>query len=193
MNILDQLKPLSEIGVADIRTKSTMSYFDVPAGTQDDHTLAKHHEGVARLQLVASVPDEVAVSFEVVRNLYLYSFFVYRFSVVACTQAFQTLEYALRERANLESVQIKSGLAAHLKFAVENGWFFDAAFAYRGINPKVPTNVYSKTLVKTIPGLRNELAHGSFTLFPPHEAFRQIEICASIINFVFEKPLQPLD
>lgn len=186
MNPDDLLKSLTTVSIVDPRTQGTMSSFDPVVGHQSEYTLAEHHEAISTLQLTDSVPEHIVVNFEVARNLYLYSFFVYRFGVVACTQALQTLEYALRERTILEGVTIKqAGLSSLLRYAVKNGWLSDRAFTDIGLERGRPRNAYSKRLSKILPGLRNDLAHGTFTLFPPHEALKQLRICASIINHMY--------
>ncbi len=60
--------------------------------------LAVHHADIARVQLSSAVPERIAIQFETARNLYLYAWHVYRFYMVAATQALTTLEFGLRER-----------------------------------------------------------------------------------------------
>lgn len=61
-------------------------------------TLSDQHRLISEFQLSDMVPIHVRVHFETARNLYLYSWFVYRFYPVAEKQVLATLEFALRER-----------------------------------------------------------------------------------------------
>lgn len=61
-------------------------------------TLADQYESIRGFELNAAVPHSIRVHFETAKNLYLYSWFVYRFYPVAEQQALTSLEFALRER-----------------------------------------------------------------------------------------------
>lgn len=60
--------------------------------------LSDQHRLISEFELSNSVPTHVRVHFETAKNLYLYSWFVYRFYPVAEKQVLATLEFALRER-----------------------------------------------------------------------------------------------
>jgi len=61
-------------------------------------TLADQYECIRGFELNPAVPHSIKVHFETARNLYLYSWFVYRFYPVAEQQALTSLEFALRKR-----------------------------------------------------------------------------------------------
>lgn len=61
-------------------------------------TLHDQHDAIRKVELNASVPHSVRVHFETAKNIYLYSWFVYRFFPIAEQQALISLEFALRER-----------------------------------------------------------------------------------------------
>jgi len=61
-------------------------------------TLAQHHADIDAVRLSHLVPEPVSIQFETARNLYLYSWHVYRFYMVAEMQAYATLELGLRHR-----------------------------------------------------------------------------------------------
>lgn len=65
---------------------------------QNPPSLALHHRDISAIQLSPAVPQSVAIQFETARNLYLYAWHVYRFYMVAQSQALFTLEFGLRER-----------------------------------------------------------------------------------------------
>lgn len=91
-------------------------------------SLAAHHADIARVQLSPAVPEAIAIQFETARNLYLYAWHVYRFYMVAATQALTTLEFGLRERlpAQLPKPYQRLGqkqpmLAGMLRYAIDQG------------------------------------------------------------------------
>ena len=89
-------------------------------------TLADRYEDIRSFELNPAVPHSVRVHFETAKNLYLYSWFVYRFYPVAEQQALTSLEFALRERLlqDIEAGKGKRkirGLAARLQLARELG------------------------------------------------------------------------
>lgn len=61
-------------------------------------TLADRYEDIRSFELNPTVPHSIRVHFETAKNLYLYSWFVYRFFPVAEQHALTSLEFALRER-----------------------------------------------------------------------------------------------
>lgn len=90
-------------------------------------TLADYHAAAYSVTLTTSVPDKVVTQFETAKNLYLYSWFVYRFFPVAEHQALSCLEYGLRERYVGETPETfgrngnKPTLRPLLRYAVERG------------------------------------------------------------------------
>ena len=91
-------------------------------------SLAAHHADIARVQLSPAVPEPIAIQYETARNLYLYAWHVYRFYMVAATQALTTLEFGLRERlpAQLPKPYQRLGqkqpmLAGMLRYAIDHG------------------------------------------------------------------------
>lgn len=65
---------------------------------QKPFSLTAQHALIATVELDDAVPEPVAIQFETARNLYLYAWHVYRFYMVAKTQALSALEFGLRER-----------------------------------------------------------------------------------------------
>jgi len=55
------------------------------------------HERISKYELDEAIPVEIRVQFETAKNLYLYSWFVFRFFNVAEHQAYITLELGLKE------------------------------------------------------------------------------------------------
>ena len=65
-------------------------------------TVKEQHADVASVTLHAGVPDLIATQLETTKNLYLYSWFVYRFHPVAEHHALTCLEFALKTRFSNE-------------------------------------------------------------------------------------------
>ena len=93
------------------------------------------HGAVSSLVLHDGVPEDIRIHFETTKNLYLYSWFVYRFYPVAHHHAYTCLELALRERFEDELVSAGEqkrehgpGLRRLLKYAVENGFLRNENF-----------------------------------------------------------------
>ena len=64
--------------------------------------LADFHQEVALLKLNDTVPRDITIQFETTKNLYLYSWFVYRFYPVSEHHALTCIELALRTRFESE-------------------------------------------------------------------------------------------
>lgn len=97
-------------------------------------SLERHHSAISQIKLNSDVPENVRIQFETVRNLYLYSWFIYRFYPVSEHQAFCCLEFALKERFK-EVIKSRSNkgrekmtLQPLLKFAIEKGYIKNEGF-----------------------------------------------------------------
>lgn len=89
--------------------------------------LADRYEDIRGFELNLAVPHSIRVHFETAKNLYLYSWFVYRFFPVAEQQALTSLEFALRERLppledTPEGKPRREGLALRLQRARKLGF-----------------------------------------------------------------------
>jgi len=202
----DELKRLEDISTPDPR----FEHFIVYDGEKDrKFTLNDFHAAIREIELNSCIPENIRIQFETVRNLYLYSWYVYRFGVVAELQAYATLEYALREKAK-QSLNLKDrkiGFKNLLDIAIKHNWVIDEHIQHHKRNeerrehyfvtieelfdqPYTPENrdaqEYCRILAKTFPELRNNLAHGSPMLWPPFNSLIEIEICADLINQLFE-------
>jgi hypothetical protein len=210
----DELKPLNEITLADVRQKGFARFHQ---GQLVPLTLDDLHARMSDLHLNESVPERIRTSFDTARNLYIYSWFVYRFGVVAELHVYATLEAALGLRIAAENLPPVKYLKPRLKKAIEKGWvkaenirifktarqrikeFTEQRIAiYQAIGETIPVKddatvesqaaaEYLENLCESIPGLRNALAHGSSMLH--NHAALPIEICCDLINQLFpEKP-----
>jgi hypothetical protein len=104
--------------------------------------LEDQHTAVARFVLHEDVPEGIRVQFETTKNLYLYSWFVYRFYPVAHHHAYTVLELTLRERfedelhaeeekkrkKKLKKREFGPGLKQLLAYAIEKGYLKNENF-----------------------------------------------------------------
>jgi hypothetical protein len=130
---LEGLRPAEYVCEADPRN-TMLVRFDLTNGTSRPIELADHHEQISTYVLHAGVPQEIVLQFETARNVYLYSWFVYRFYPVAEHQCLACLELALRERLKEEigTGKIKEKrptLYPLLKYAVEQGMVKNEGFS----------------------------------------------------------------
>jgi len=189
-------------------------------------TLVDQHELISTFTLNPNVPEEVSIHFETAKNLYLYSWFVFRFYPVAEQQALTTLEYALRlgcpefvkEQSDNNRFKNEPGLKKLIKHAGKTGkiknelfpsrfeWASQRAkarFRYLKFNEMIDSELiemelddsdvepsdddlnhdWIKDFIDQMPGLRNDLAHGSPALH--HTVIHTFDVVRSMINMLF--------
>lgn len=121
----ERLRPLEHIHEPDPR--STIFLIpDSSAGTLRTKELSDHYEQISALVLHDGVPKEISLQFETTRNLYLYTWFIYRFYPVAEHHSLTCLELALRVRFAAEIGKGKPlgkrpALTALLQHGVDQG------------------------------------------------------------------------
>ena len=129
----EKLRPAEYVCEPDPRSTMFVG-LDLTNGTSHAIELADHHEQISGYVLHAGVPEDIVLQFETARNVYLYSWFVYRFYPVAEHQSLACLELALRERLKEE---IRTGkikgkrptLRPLLNYAIEHGLVKNEGFA----------------------------------------------------------------
>jgi len=202
---MSNFKKFEEVLLPDPRIKM-FKRIKVENNTTTSIELKEMYDEVAAIYLTGHPPERIAREFDKAKNLIVYSWFVYEFAMSAIFQAHSTLEYALREKFEIESITLKelTGLRKLLSEAVARGWIRDGGFPHVVQNarrrqesetlwPKGVTQIpfdpnateYCQILIETKPRIRNDLAHGSSTLLPPGYALFEIEICARIIDQLF--------
>lgn len=195
----DCLKKLDSIFEPDPRNLKYEIY-DEKLRRYRPFTFEDHYRTVEELKLHEGVPDDVFIQFEKARNLYLYTWFFYRFEQIVEMQAYAVTEFALRVRYGGNTRKTLKPLLDH---AVKNGWLKNEGF--RGYQRKIrqrerdlelidseaverlkeeKKGSYVGVLAKTLPSLRNIHAHGGPTLHP--NSYTTLEICCDIINQLFE-------
>jgi hypothetical protein len=128
---------VSPLGEADsLRTPMTICSADprMDRGAESNaEALEQRHAAIEHLRLPDAVPEPVRIHFETAKNVWLYSWFVYRFHMVAVQYVLTTLEFAARTR--FESLGLissdaaaKPGLGFLLKEAQKRGLITNVRF-----------------------------------------------------------------
>lgn len=135
----EALRPPEYACAPDPRTRNLV-VLNPEAATSEPTTLEIQHARISRFLLTEKTPEHVRVSFETAKNLYLYSWFVFRFYPVAEQHALVTLEFALKERFadfvrdNYTAKGRSSpGLSALLRHGERSGVLSNSKFRSRGI------------------------------------------------------------
>jgi hypothetical protein len=148
------------------------------------------HEAVAAFSFHSGVPEDITQHFETAKNVYIYSWFIYRFQPVAELQSLACLEYALRVRLaeEIRSGKLKEkrpGLQRLMQYVIKHHLVKNEGFA-RWVRAQDPEWDLLTSLEKALPQIRNDYAHGSYNLTPT--ALGIIELVHEIINQLFESP-----
>lgn len=172
-------------------------------------TIQEHYRDVAAIRLSEQVPEEICDQFDTVRNLYLYSWYVYDFTVAADQYAYALIERTIKEKCLRADVPLRGdeGLKKLLKLCIRQGWLtnadfelavarklYELDFSTEELEPPVPRSVpchrpeetdFCEQLAESLPRIRNMGAHGEAGLGLPASALRTIEICSCIANALF--------
>lgn len=182
----EKLRPAEHVLEPDPRNALT-AWVDRTSGVIRPVQLSDLYDAVASFSIRPGVPEDIAQHFETVKNLYLYSWFIYRFQPVAELQGLACLEYALRMRlANeIKAGRLKEkrpGLRRMMKYAIESKLVKNEGFA-RWVRAQDPEWDLLDSLEEALPKIRNSYAHGSYTLMPT--ALGVIELVHETINQLF--------
>jgi hypothetical protein len=108
-------------------------------------------------------------------------------------QSLACLEYALRVRlaSEIQAGKLRSkrpGLQKLIRYAIENQLVKNEGFA-RWVRAEDPNWDLLRSLEKALPGIRNDYAHGTYSLTPT--ALGIIELVHEIINQLFAPAVDP--
>jgi hypothetical protein len=172
---IEKLKTCSELFDEDPRFAENILWgaeYDEPP-IMDSYALEDHCRRFALISAPSAAPVEVVGSFITAQHLAIYSWFFFPFATVAESQAYGTLEMALRRRMNNDH---PTGLRARLEFAHKKGWIHperlllldpcitleaQRSFKSRPIDPKGSDRI--QFLIENLPIERNWLAHGNWS------------------------------
>jgi hypothetical protein len=203
MTAVEELKPFAEVCEPDSR-RLGWNIHNHTTGEVRPLQFIDHYRAIEAITLDGSVPESIRTLFNTARNVLVYSWHVYRFTVVAELQAYSTLEFALRERMGLGGNSDGPGLRKLLTRAGREGVLSDDAFASLRSHsswPVVTGNAiidanadpgvvasrgHIAILAEALPMLRNTLAHGSSSVWP--HALSTFMLVAAAINWMFQAP-----
>jgi len=197
---MNNLKPFDQLFIPD-GIQGSYLLVNRETGATRQKTLRDFYSEIEDIVLLPEVPEDIRVHFETARNLYLYTWFVYRFGPVAELHAIASVEFALK----IKSGKKGAGLKALLNLAIQEKWIQDSGFKYYPVSqetmiqrtaadsfrPQKEENdpdanslqAYCKILADSLPYFRNNFAHGSNILYPTGVV--TLAICADIINQLF--------
>ncbi|MET0109122.1 MAG: hypothetical protein ABW084_09525 [Candidatus Thiodiazotropha sp.] len=141
-------------------------------------SLVGMHKYLADEELSDAVPEEIVGQFNVARNMALYSYFFYALSPEVHLKTYTIIEHALRIKTKPTKRVMLRTLIEH---AIDEGWISDAGF--RHLDNPSPINEWCKSMIGTIPKLRNSKAHGSTMLVG--DCLHHISVCADFLNQLF--------
>lgn len=184
---LEALKKPHEMHIPDVRS-TNMARVN---GVRQEHLFKWMREA----ELSGSAPKDVRDLYDVARNVFLYSWYQYRFSMVAAQVSIAAVEMALRSRFKMENIDIKDrhgkdkSLRPLLADAVTRGWLTDAGFG-RWLPGAIgkedrESNRYCETLKDVLPDLRNSFAHGTSTFLDQASMRSFLGRSAAIIDQLF--------
>lgn len=182
----EKLRPAQYIYEPDPRNVLT-AWVDRTSGVIRPVQASDLYNAVASFVFGPAVPEDIAQHFETVKNVYLYSWFIYRFQPVAEMQSMACLEYALRTRLadEIKAGKLKAkrpGLHKLMRYAIDNQLLENKGFA-RWVRAQDPEWDLLRSLENALPQIRNDYAHGSYNLMPT--ALGIIELVYEIINQLF--------
>lgn len=192
---METLKLFENLCTPDVR----QSFFRVTNSATGEVSLLRHediYDSAASIRLHAGVPEDVASHFSAALNLLAYSWYHYPFNGAAQFMAYVSVEYSLKVRFPSDKRQ---NFASLLRRSVSEGLVKDNGFSHckahiPGIGEVhvvppmfVPAEgPYVEALVKLMPGLRNNLAHGVTNIHM--QGPQSVRICAELINQLFPVP-----
>jgi hypothetical protein len=129
------------------------------------------------------VPAAIKDQFDVARNAFSYSWFVYDFSMLAEQQCYFVLEMALRQRVPHDQKAKpgkSSGMNKLLKAARTQKILLEEDF----MAPPMPGGGKPMCRLELLPTSRNNLAHGNINLLPQY-VLMIMELTAQVLNALF--------
>jgi hypothetical protein len=153
--------------------------------TGDSRAMCMHdlRNMVAEIELSARIPATIREQFDIARNAFVYSWFVYEFATLAEQQCYATLEMALRHRLDpgaAPNTTRSPGLHNLLKSVVEQGWLRREDF----LASPAPGGTEPLCLLDFIAPSRNHVMHGNVQLLPQGTP-DVLRLCAAIVEKLF--------
>lgn len=193
---LEALKKPEQMFQPDVRSTNLIPVMGITQGNL--------FSWMQQVALQGAAPKDVRELYDVARNLFLYSWYQYRFSMIAAQTAISAVEMALRTRFKAEGIDTKTAkgtektLRPLLSDAVTRGWISDHGLGHwlpETISPEAAAeNSYSKNLAEILPKIRNSFAHGTSSYLDQASVVPFFGRSASMIDQLFparESDLHP--
>jgi hypothetical protein len=161
-------------------------FCDAETGKHRPICLQDFRDVMAPIALDPGVPPTIIEQFDIARNAFVYSWFVYEFATLAEQQSYAALEMALRHRldpAVPPNTSRSPGLANLFRSAVQKGWLRREDF----LIPSIAGSGEVICSLDLIPVLRNHAMHGNIQLLPQGTP-EFLRLCTDVINRLFEAP-----
>ncbi len=164
----EKLKPIDKVFEPDFR--------NLLSCPDSNKAFEMHYNAISEISLSEDVDDDVRTQFEIARNLFLYSFFYYRFGMTSFKQAAACTELALRRYLGKPNNDRENGMKKLLRRAQSQGY----------INVKVlKPHLEPEQYIDILTNFRNDQAHGSHSLFMPQDCLSFIEDYSELLNQFF--------
>lgn len=111
------LKKLHEVFEPDARSEA---FTRIDTAGVRPQTIGDHYADISAIELSDGVPEAIRDEFDTVRNLYLYSWYVYDFTVPATLYAYALIEKAIKLRCARSSVSANNHRGLNKLFDVEH-------------------------------------------------------------------------
>jgi len=185
---MEKVKTGQTIAQVDFR-RTLRVIINLKTGDERKMTFADFEEQVRDIPIPSGAPEEVQELLVTAKNLLLYSWFYYPFSVTASLQASIAVEAALRSRLGAKP---RDMLRSMLKQAIGKGLITDAGFPRWSSYIEAFQELYSlpknkgrltDTLLLTLPHFRNTMAHGN--RFLDDIGLKHLDIASEVIGQLF--------
>jgi hypothetical protein len=177
--------------------KADQRNLDAPAiFAGQPQSIEMFREWVDEYDLPTECPEEIRTQYDVARNLYIYSWYVYRFTSPAQAQAYATLELALRTRFDELDIKYnkrRDGLSSLLSKAIKKGLLKDGGFPHlqhsQNTDAVDPSGTeFCEKLPSIISTFRNSFAHGGTTLLNLPVSLMALQATSAIIHQLYNEP-----
>jgi hypothetical protein len=175
------LKPSGALLKADPRF-GDFAYRDGATGASRPMRIDDLRDIVVEIELSESVPAVIREQFDIARNAFVYSWFVYEFANLAERQCFAVLEMALRHRLDPgapANTTRSPGLRRLIDSAVERGWLRREYFLVPPAGGSEPLCLFDFIAVS-----RNHITHGNIQLLPQGVP-DTMRLCVRIMDDLF--------
>jgi len=202
---MESLKRLEDIQVPDERNL----YYSSPT-REGRITIEDRFAQISAITPNSTAPEDVRSYFATLQNICLYAWFSYDFYAVVVFLSFTLVEMALKLRFPIKGKDtrtlkpllekaIRSKLISEKSFShirrirqqrAEELWLYRKLDAIK--KSSLPKNDYMRILVKSLPKLRNALAHPrGHAINLPAEAIFNLQFAADFINQIFPQAQAP--